>query len=84
MYVFLWHTAGYIVLRGWCENPNTLTSTRKCSLDQKDPRSTPATKFKLLRSHDKRFCRKDNKMILYFEVEDTGCGTSLLFLDTIE
>ncbi|KAK1388051.1 Proteasome A-type subunit [Heracleum sosnowskyi] len=67
-------TTGYIVLRGWCENPNTLSSTRKCSLNQKDPRFTPAPKFKLPRSHDKRFCRKDNKMILYFEVEDTGCG----------
>ncbi|WOH03473.1 hypothetical protein DCAR_0622871 [Daucus carota subsp. sativus] len=68
-------TSGYIVLRGWCENPNKLISTRKFSLDhEKDPRSTPTTKFKIQKRHDKRFCRKDNKIILYFEVEDTGCG----------
>ena len=84
IHVFLWHTSGYIVLRGWCDYPNTLSSSRKCSLDQKDPRSTHATKFKLQRSNDKRICRKDNKMILYFEVEDTGCGTNLVFLITTE
>lgn len=40
--------SGYIILRGWCENPRSFTENGKC--------------------------KKDNKVILWFEVEDTGCG----------
>ncbi|KAL7615436.1 hypothetical protein Lser_V15G07175 [Lactuca serriola] len=42
-------TSGYIILRGWCEDPHSLIE------------------------NGKRSC-KDNKVILWFEVDDTGCG----------
>ncbi|KAL4577715.1 hypothetical protein LXL04_013826 [Taraxacum kok-saghyz] len=43
-------TSGYIILRGWCEHPHSVTE------------------------NGKRSCKNDNKVILWFEVDDTGCG----------
>nr|XP_043632827.1 histidine kinase 1-like isoform X2 [Erigeron canadensis] len=51
-------TSGYIILRGWCEDPHSCIANGKFPLDRKALWS----------------CKKDNKLILWFEVEDTGCG----------
>ncbi|KAA8531992.1 hypothetical protein F0562_006866 [Nyssa sinensis] len=63
-------TSGYIILRGWCEDPNA----RKFSHSQRGSWSVPKLKMKQHGNHAKRSCRKDKKMILGFEVDDTGCG----------
>ncbi|KAI8029394.1 Histidine kinase 1 [Camellia lanceoleosa] len=67
-------TSGYIVLRGWCENPNTSSNSRKFHLNPKESWSTHKTILKQYVNHAKRSCRKENKVILWFEVDDTGCG----------
>ncbi|XP_071694979.1 histidine kinase 1-like [Rutidosis leptorrhynchoides] len=63
-------TSGYIILRGWCENLNSFSNNGNFFIDQKALRS--AAQKKALR--EKRSCKNDNTMILFFEVEDTGCG----------
>ncbi|XP_022855719.1 histidine kinase 1 isoform X3 [Olea europaea var. sylvestris] len=67
-------TSGYVILRGWCENPDIDSNTRMLSTNQMD--SWWAQKMKLKRQgwHGKRTSKKDNKIILWFEVDDTGCG----------
>ncbi|CAL5322766.1 unnamed protein product [Camellia sinensis] len=70
----MWLTASYIVLRGWCENPNTSSNGRKFHLNPKESWSTHKTILKQYVNHAKRSCKKDNKVILWFEVDDTGCG----------
>ncbi|XP_059623464.1 histidine kinase 1 isoform X2 [Cornus florida] len=67
-------TSGYIILRGWCEDPNSFSDTRKFPLNQKESWSSPKLKLKQHRNHAKRSCKNDKKVILWFEVEDTGCG----------
>ncbi|KAE8715930.1 Histidine kinase 1 [Hibiscus syriacus] len=67
-------TSGHIVLRGWCENPNVSSDSGKFSPDQKKPLSALKTKLKQHGNHMKKASKKDNKMILWFEVDDTGCG----------
>ncbi|KAL7231290.1 hypothetical protein ACSBR2_009538 [Camellia fascicularis] len=67
-------TSGYIVLRGWCENPNTSSNSRKFHLNPKESWSTHKTILKQYVNHAKRSCKKENKVILWFEVDDTGCG----------
>lgn len=63
--------AGYIVLRGWCENPGTSSNVRQSSFAQTNSISPNTT-------HEEKFCKKDNRLILCFEVEDTGCGMNLV------
>ncbi|KAI3798828.1 hypothetical protein L1987_34108 [Smallanthus sonchifolius] len=67
-------TSGYIILRGWCEDPHFCTENGNFALDQKA--LWPAQKNKLLQqeNQEKSSCEKDNKVILWFEVDDTGCG----------
>ncbi|KAG5530196.1 hypothetical protein RHGRI_030540 [Rhododendron griersonianum] len=67
-------TSGYIVLRGWCENPNTCSDTRKLPLDAKDPWNTRKRNLKQYVNHPKSCCKNENKVVLWFEVDDTGCG----------
>ncbi|PSS00467.1 Histidine kinase [Actinidia chinensis var. chinensis] len=67
-------TSGYIVLRGWCEIPNTSSNTRKFPLNQKESRFMHKMSLKQHVNHTKRSCKKENKVILWFEVDDTGCG----------
>ncbi|KAF7129538.1 hypothetical protein RHSIM_Rhsim10G0210600 [Rhododendron simsii] len=67
-------TSGYIVLRGWCENPNTCSDTRKFPLDAKEPWNTRRRNLKQYVNHPKRCCKNENKVVLWFEVDDTGCG----------
>ncbi|XP_009612595.1 histidine kinase 1 isoform X2 [Nicotiana tomentosiformis] len=67
-------TSGYIILRGWCESANTFSRTGNFPLNQKDSWSAPKVKLKRQESQGKKLSKKDNKMILWFEVEDSGCG----------
>ncbi|KAK6127596.1 hypothetical protein DH2020_038657 [Rehmannia glutinosa] len=63
-------TSGYIVLRGWCE---TVESDSK-SLNTKESWCAKKLKWKREAAHGKTCAKKDKKMILWFEVDDTGCG----------
>ncbi|KAM1062590.1 hypothetical protein EV2_027654 [Malus domestica] len=67
-------TSGHVILRGSCENFNISGDTRRILLDQKN--LWPSHKAKLKQgNHVKKASNKDdNKMILWFEVDDTGCG----------
>ncbi|CAK9321400.1 unnamed protein product [Citrullus colocynthis] len=67
-------TTGHIILRGWCETSNTLKETGKFSMDQKKSRFPNRTKMKQQGDHTKNAFKKDNKMTLWFELDDTGCG----------
>ncbi|KAE8694013.1 Histidine kinase 1 [Hibiscus syriacus] len=67
-------TSGHIILRGWCENPNVSTYSGKFSPDLKKPLSALKTKLKHHGNHMKKASKRDNKIVLWFEVEDTGSG----------
>ncbi|KAG5079125.1 hypothetical protein GLYMA_02G046600v4 [Glycine max] len=66
--------SGHIVLRGWCENPNSCSDNTNFPLEQKKLRCSQKTRAKQHENHAKRTSNRDNKMILWFEVDDTGCG----------
>lgn len=66
--------SGHIILRGWCENATAPSNDGMLQLDQKESRSGSKTRSKQQGNHFKKACKKDNKMILWFEVDDTGCG----------
>lgn len=68
--------AGHIILRGSCENLNSSGDTRRISPDQKSLWSSHKAKLKQ-GNYAKKAHKKDNKMILWFEVDDTGCGMHL-------
>ncbi|CAM8909503.1 unnamed protein product [Rhodiola kirilowii] len=66
-------SSGHIILRGWCENLNTSSYSGQSCFNQKDPRPTR----RLLNQqghHTKSTCEKDEKIIMRFEVDDSGCG----------
>ncbi|KAJ9146955.1 hypothetical protein P3X46_029167 [Hevea brasiliensis] len=65
-------TSGHIVLRGWCEI--AFNETTKLPLDQKKARCALKTKLRQQGNHMKKTSKKENKVILWFEVDDTGCG----------
>ncbi|GKV44097.1 hypothetical protein SLEP1_g51318 [Rubroshorea leprosula] len=65
-------TSGHVILRGWCESSNMASDAGMFPSDQKKSRSTLNTKLKQNGNHmDSEKC---NKVILWFEVDDTGCG----------
>ncbi|KAI5438739.1 histidine kinase 1 [Lathyrus oleraceus] len=67
-------TSGHVILRGWCEYPNSCDSPT-FYLDQKKSRIIQKTKEKPNANHARRISMRDNNnVILWFEVEDTGCG----------
>ncbi|KAK6922580.1 Signal transduction histidine kinase, dimerization/phosphoacceptor domain [Dillenia turbinata] len=67
-------TSGHIILRGWCETSITSDDGEKKSLERKDSRSTIKARLKQHGNQAKRACKKENKVTLWFEVDDTGCG----------
>ncbi|KAL8246872.1 hypothetical protein R6Q59_008088 [Mikania micrantha] len=67
-------TSGYIILRGWCENPHSCVENGNFSLDEKDLWSAPKNKLVQHECQEKSSYKKDNKVIIWFEVDDTGCG----------
>ncbi|KAJ4963336.1 hypothetical protein NE237_023275 [Protea cynaroides] len=67
-------SSGHIILRGWCERPNTFNDTTKFPLDQRGPSSALKTKLKKHGNRETETSKKDNSIVLWFEVDDTGCG----------
>ncbi|TYI54049.1 hypothetical protein E1A91_D11G048600v1 [Gossypium mustelinum] len=67
-------TSGHIILRGWCENPSVSSDSAKFSRVQKKPLSALKTKLKQHGNHMKADNKRDKKIILWFEVDDTGSG----------
>ncbi|CAL5326502.1 unnamed protein product [Camellia sinensis] len=67
-------TSGYIVLRGWCENPSTSSNTKKFPINPKESWCMHKTNLKQHVNLIKRSCKKEKKVILWFEVDDSGCG----------
>ncbi|GAV64843.1 Response_reg domain-containing protein/HisKA domain-containing protein/HATPase_c domain-containing protein [Cephalotus follicularis] len=67
-------TSGHIILRGWCENSNTLNASGKFPILLKKSCCALKAKLKHPGSHLEKASEKDNKVILWFEVDDTGCG----------
>uniref|UniRef100_A0A7N0V0U9 histidine kinase n=1 Tax=Kalanchoe fedtschenkoi TaxID=63787 RepID=A0A7N0V0U9_KALFE len=66
-------SSGHIILRGWCENLNTSSYSGKFPANQKDYRAS--TRFLNQRGDHTRFaCRKAERIIMRFEVDDSGCG----------
>ncbi|XP_050374747.1 histidine kinase 1 [Argentina anserina] len=66
-------TSGHIILRGSCENLNASGDTMRISFDQKSLQSSHKAKLKQ-GNYAMKTPKKDNKMVLWFEVDDTGCG----------
>lgn len=73
-YSFNWFAAGHIILRGWCENLDTSSTTVTSPLNKKESRVAFKAKLKQHGKHVRNACKKENKIILWFEVDDTGCG----------
>ncbi|KAK7252977.1 hypothetical protein RIF29_37317 [Crotalaria pallida] len=67
--------SGHIMLRGWCETPYFCCDSPSFPLEQKKSRSVQKTREKQNANHAKRIIsKKDIKVKLWFEVDDTGCG----------
>ncbi|KAL9276692.1 hypothetical protein ACSQ67_025705 [Phaseolus vulgaris] len=64
--------SGHIVLRGWSEIPNSSVGSPNFPLDQKKLWSLQKCREKPNANHSKKASIKDNKVILWFEVEDTA------------
>jgi signal transduction histidine kinase len=73
---FKWFTAGHIILRGWCENPNSYGDNDSFTVEKKNLVCSQKTITKKHENHAKKTSNNDNKTILWFEVDDTGCGMS--------
>ncbi|KAF3440315.1 hypothetical protein FNV43_RR18599 [Rhamnella rubrinervis] len=67
-------TSGHIILRGWCQNVNTFSHTEKFTIEQKKSWCAHKMKLRHQGNHTQKATNKDNKMIIWFEVDDTGCG----------
>ncbi|GAB2282850.1 hypothetical protein Dimus_017386 [Dionaea muscipula] len=66
-------TSGHVVLRGWCEKAKLSGHMERDLSNQKESGAI------MSRSRHQGRCRKnvgstDNKVIFWFEVDDTGCG----------
>ncbi|XP_044469579.1 histidine kinase 1-like [Mangifera indica] len=66
--------SGYVIVRGWCETWSSFEDSGKSLLEQKKSWCALKSKFKQQAIQAKKTCKKENKMILWFEIEDTGCG----------
>ncbi|KAL1316026.1 histidine kinase 1-like isoform X2 [Arachis hypogaea] len=66
--------SGHIILRGWCEYPNSCNGSPIFPLEQKKSRCIQKAREKQNANNEKRTTKRDNKVILWFEVDDTGCG----------
>ncbi|XP_010548269.1 PREDICTED: histidine kinase 1 [Tarenaya hassleriana] len=67
-------TTGHIVLRGWCENVNTLNDDKNLAIDRRKSLAPIKTKLVQPRNHMPKLYKNENKTVLLFEVDDTGCG----------
>ncbi|CAL1361139.1 unnamed protein product [Linum trigynum] len=67
-------TSGHIILRGWCENLNNFDYVAKFPSDHKKMRCAIKAKLRQHGNHTKKSNRRENKVIMWFEIDDTGCG----------
>ncbi|CAN8271222.1 unnamed protein product [Cochlearia groenlandica] len=67
-------STGHIILRGWCENVSSLDDEMSLTVDRKKPWAPMKTKLVHHRNQLQKSCKNENKMVLWFEVDDTGCG----------
>ncbi|WZZ02844.1 hypothetical protein YC2023_088765 [Brassica napus] len=67
-------TTGHIILRGWCDSVNSLHDEMSLTVDRKKPWAPVKTKLVHHRNHLHKSCKNENKIVLWFEVDDTGCG----------
>ncbi|XP_010489420.1 PREDICTED: histidine kinase 1 [Camelina sativa] len=67
-------TTGHIILRGWCDNMNSLHDEMSLTVDRKKPWAPMKTKMVQHRTHFQKSFKNANKMVLWFEIDDTGCG----------
>ncbi|KAG9137716.1 hypothetical protein Leryth_019282 [Lithospermum erythrorhizon] len=67
-------TSGYIILRGWCENLNTSVGHNQLTTKLMESLHSSKLKSKHRGSQEKTSLKRENKLILWFEVDDTGCG----------
>ncbi|KAH9621926.1 hypothetical protein KSS87_022205 [Heliosperma pusillum] len=65
-------TSGHIMVRGWCQRPD-ICSNRSLPFNQ-DSAFVSVNKSKQQGLFKKIASKFENKVILWFEVEDTGCG----------
>ncbi|KAL4342683.1 hypothetical protein HN51_060966 [Arachis hypogaea] len=66
--------SGHIILRGWFENPNPCSDNANYLMEEKNLQCAQKTRARQHENHAKRTSKRDNKAILWFEVDDTGCG----------
>ncbi|XP_051126887.1 histidine kinase 1-like [Andrographis paniculata] len=66
--------SGYIIVRGWCEAANGENSIMKPLLHGNGSSFADKMNRKQESSHGKNSHNKDNRVILWFEIDDTGCG----------
>lgn len=64
-------TSGHIILRGWCEKSNISGNKGRLQLHQSgsSPMMNPLQQGSFM-----KFAGKKDKVTLWFEVDDTGCG----------
>lgn len=51
------------------------------AVDRKKPWAPMKTILVHHRNHLHKSCKNENKLVLWFEVDDTGCGMTLEFLN---
>ncbi|KAL9229620.1 hypothetical protein vseg_005068 [Gypsophila vaccaria] len=66
-------TSGHIMVRGWCERPNVCSNGGKLPMCQ-EMAFVPINKSKHLGPLKKNASKFEKKVILWFEIDDTGCG----------
>lgn len=62
---------------------NSLHDEMSLTVDRKKPWAPVKTKLVHHRNHLHKSCKNENKIVLWFEVDDTGCGMTLEFLNYI-
>lgn len=65
---------GHIILRGWCESFEDSAAPERGQCENQHISHCPLNRKSMHDEGDKQKCKKDNKITLWFEVEDTGCG----------
>ncbi|MED6217410.1 Histidine kinase 1 [Stylosanthes scabra] len=67
--------SGHVILRGWFENPNPCSDNANFLMEEKKLQYAQKTiRAKQHENHAKRTSERDKKAVLWFEVDDTGCG----------
>lgn len=60
---------------------NSLHDEMSLAVDRKKPWTPMKAKMVQHKNHLQKTCKNTNKLVLCFEVDDTGCGMKLEFLN---